>query len=131
MDFQAIDKTKLEEYTQRAKAQWGGTAQYAQAAEKEERRSPEESQQIAEGLMQIFAEFGALRGQPADAEAVQGWVQHLKDYITAHYYDCTDAILSGLGKMYAAGGEFTENIDRAGGDGTAEFAAQAIAVYCK
>lgn len=31
--------------------------------------------------------------------------------------------------MYAAGGEMTDNIDAAGGSGTAEFAAEAIGVY--
>ena len=31
--------------------------------------------------------------------------------------------------MYAAGGAMTDNIDRAGGAGTADFAARAIAVY--
>ena len=34
-------------------------------------------------------------------------------------------------EKYAAGGEMTENIDAAGGKGTAEFAAKAIAEYCK
>ena len=36
----------------------------------------------------------------------------------------------GLGAMYASGGEFTENIDKAAGIGTAVFAAKAIEIYC-
>ena len=36
-----------------------------------------------------------------------------------------------LGKAYGCGGEFTENIDRAGGDGAALFASEAIRVYCE
>jgi hypothetical protein len=32
--------------------------------------------------------------------------------------------------MYAAGGEFTENIDSAGGEGTALFVSKAIDIYC-
>ena len=32
--------------------------------------------------------------------------------------------------MYNGGGEFTENIDKAGGEGTAEFTAKAIEFYC-
>jgi hypothetical protein len=32
--------------------------------------------------------------------------------------------------MYGSGGEFTENIDKAGGPGTAAFAAEAIRIYC-
>ena len=33
--------------------------------------------------------------------------------------------------MYAGGGEMTENIDKAGGKGTADFTACAIKEYCK
>ena len=54
----------------------------------------------------------------------------ITDYITEHFYNCTDEILSGLGKMYAADGEFRENIDAAAGKGTAVFASAAIAAYC-
>ena len=35
-----------------------------------------------------------------------------------------------LGSMYAAGGEFTENIDACGGEGTAAFVDKAIRVFC-
>ena len=37
----------------------------------------------------------------------------------------------GLGQMYAAGDEMNENIDRAGGAGTGDFARRAIEIYCK
>ena len=66
---------------------------------------------------------------PADDE-VQAQVKRLQDYISEHFYKCTNEILFGLGKMYSAGGEFTENIDRAGGEGTAEFTTKAIEIYC-
>ena len=33
------------------------------------------------------------------------------------------------GRMYAGGGEFTENIDNVGGTGTAEFASKAIDIF--
>ena len=58
-------------------------------------------------------------------------VKKLQDYITQHFYNCTKEILSGLGKMYAGGGDFTKNIDSYGGEGTAEFVHQAIEIYCK
>jgi hypothetical protein len=32
--------------------------------------------------------------------------------------------------MYSGGGDMTENIDKAGGRGTAEFADQAIQIHC-
>lgn len=40
-------------------------------------------------------------------------------------------MITAFGKMYAAGGEFTENINKMGGDGTAEFTYQAIKIFCK
>ena len=54
----------------------------------------------------------------------------LQSFITEHFYKCSNEILSGLGKMYAGGGEFTENIDKMGGEGTAEFTHRAIQIYC-
>ena len=80
--------------------------------------------------MEIFAEFGAIRnGDPASPEA-QALVRKLQDFISAHYYTCTNQILTGLGQMYAAGGEMTNNIDSCGGEGTAVFAGRAIRVFC-
>ena len=54
-----------------------------------------------------------------------------KKDITKHFYDCKPEILAGLGQMYAAGGEMTQNIDAAGGKGTAEFAGRAIEIFVK
>ena len=54
----------------------------------------------------------------------------LQQYITDHFYTCTDEILQSLGEMYTADERFAENIDRAGGTGTAAFTARAIAYYC-
>ena len=64
-------------------------------------------------------------------EQVQEQVKKLQDYISEHFYKCTKDILSSLGKMYGGGGEFTENIDKACGIGTADFAAKAIELYCR
>ena len=36
--------------------------------------------------------------------------------LTGHFYTCSDKILCGLGRMYAGGGELTENIDDVGGE---------------
>ncbi len=68
---------------------------------------------ISEGMMGIFAEFGGMTDEAPESEKVQMQVRKLQDYITKHFYTCTKEILDGLGKMYGAGGEFTENIDKA------------------
>ncbi|MBQ1550362.1 MAG: MerR family transcriptional regulator [Clostridia bacterium] len=138
MDFTAFDKTKLEEYAKRAREEYSGTDAYKEYEVKSAGRTAETEAVLGEGLMAIFARFGKLLadgtsggsegGAPADpaSPAAQALVRELQDYITEHFYTCTPEILAGLGKMYAADGEFQENIDRCGGDGTAVFVSKAI-----
>ena len=129
-DFTAFDTTKIDKYAAQAKASWGTTPAYKEYEEKSKGRTKEDDQKIYQGMIDIFAQFGKIREtDPAGAEA-QMLVQKLQDYITENLYTCTDEILSGLGKMYAGGGDFTTNIDGIGGEGTAEFAAAAIKVHC-
>ena len=42
MDFSAFDTSKIEEYTRRAKEQWGNTAEYKESEEKAKGRTKEE-----------------------------------------------------------------------------------------
>ena len=131
MDFSAFDTEKMDEYAAKAKEAWGETPAYREYEQKAAGRCEAETVELGRRMMDIFAEFGAIRnGDPASPKA-QDLVRKLQDFISAHYYTCTDRILSGLGQMYAAGGEFTRNIDSCGGEGTAAFAHQAIEVFCR
>ena len=131
LKFGAFDTRKIDEYAAQAKASWGTTPAYKEYEEKSKGRTKEESIEIGNQMMDIFAEFGEIRdGDPAGEQA-QALVKKLQDFITEHMYTCTKEILSGLGKMYAAGGDFTTNINKHGGEGTAEFAGKAIEIYCK
>lgn len=128
MDFTAFDTKKMDEYAAQAKAAWGGTAAYQEYEEKSRNRTKEEERMTGGGLMKLFAEFGGMLDRnPAD-DVVQEQVKKLQDYITEHYYTCTNEILKGLGSMYSGGGGMTENIEKAGGKGTAQFVADAIEV---
>ncbi len=131
MDFKAFDNRKMKEYAKRAKEQWGDTAEYRESQEKAKNRTAEGEKAVTENFMKLFEEFGGLKEMQPGCEAVQAQVKKLQDYISEHFYHCSDEILSGLGQMYAAGGEFTQNIDAAGGEGTAVFAAKAILIYCE
>ncbi|MBD5502530.1 MAG: MerR family transcriptional regulator [Lachnospiraceae bacterium] len=130
MDFSVFDTHKIDEYAKQAKEQWGKTAAYREYEQKAAGRSKEETQVVMEKFMQIFADFGKLKDKAPDSAAVQSLVKKLQDYITEHFYQCSDDILFSLGQMYAGGGEFTDNIDRVGGAGTARFTAEAIRIYC-
>lgn len=131
MDFTAFDIRKIDEYAKEAREKWEHSPEYREYEEKSKDRTKEDNQRISIQLMAIFSEFGSMKKQnPAD-ETVQTQVKKLQDYITEHYYKCSNEILLSLGKWYTVGGSVTENIDNAGGTGTAEFAFKAIKVYCQ
>ncbi len=131
MDFTAFDTSKIDEYTAQAKASWGNTSEYREFEKKNKSRTAQEGKIISTHLMAIFAEFGTMRELPPDSDKVQAQVKKLQDFITENFYSCSDEILYSLGAMYSDGGEFTKNIDKTGGKGTAEFVFQAIGTYCK
>ena len=131
MNFQVFDTTKMDEYTKKAKEQWGQTAEYKEYEEKTSKQSPEAQKQALQNFMLIFVEFGKMIDKKPEDSNVQLKVKVLQDYITDHFYKCSNEILKSLGEMYASGGEFTENIDKAAGDGTAVFVAKAIDIYCR
>lgn len=131
MDFKAFDLSKIDEYTKKAKEQWGHTKEFKEFAEKDKNRSASEKTDIMTDFMKIFEDFGIIKEADPSSSKVQALVQKLQDYISDNFYKCSKETLSGLGKMYAAGGEFTDNIDKMGGEGTAEFVSKAIEVYCE
>lgn len=131
MDFSAFDSRKIDEYAAQAKATWGKTDAYREYEQKTAELSNEDKAALGGEMMQLFVEFGQMRDkQPKDNE-VQDQVKKLQEYITEHFYTCTKEILQSLGRMYSGGGSMTENIDNAGGVGTAEFVEKAIEIYCK
>ena len=130
MDLKVFDKTKMDEYAQKAKEQWGYTSEYKEYEEKVSNQSLDTQKNEWQNLMFIFVEFGKIKDKEPEHKEVQLQVKKLQDYISDHFYKCSNEVLRGLGAMYAAGGEFTENIDKAAGSGTAVFVAKAIEVYC-
>ena len=131
MDFEPFDTSKIDEYAAKAKATWGQTPEYKEYEEKSKGRTASEHVAINKQMMDIFAEFGAVRKEDPSGDVPQALVRKLQDFITEHLYTCSDEILYSLGLMYAGGGDFTVNIDKYAGEGTAEFAYRAIQAYCK
>ena len=122
----------INDYESEARARWGNTAAYCEHEQKTKNYTKEKWAEANNGLMAIFAEFAACKtsGASADSAEAQALVAKLQTHITENYYTCTDEILAGLCKMYVADERFKKNIDKYG-EGTAEFAAEAIAVYCR
>ena len=119
-------------YSSEIRERWGETSAYREHEQKTKNYTKEKWAEANDGLMAIFAEFATLKdsGASADSAETQALVAKLQAHITANYYTCTDEILAGLGKMYVADERFKNNIDKYG-DGTAEFASEAISVFCQ
>ena len=128
MDFSAFDTRKIDDYAAQAKAAWGKTDAWKEYESRG--KSAEDDKQSGEKLMALFAEFGKRRHIDPACDEAQAMVKQLQDFITANFYTCTTPILRGLADMYDGGGDFTRNIDQAGGEGTAAFVAAAIRIYC-
>ena len=122
----------MEKYESEVRSRWGNTSAYREHEQKTKNYTKEKWAEANDGLMAIFAEFAACKNSGASADSVeaQDLVAKLQAYITEHYYTCTDEILAGLGKMYVVDERFKKNIDKYG-EGTAEFASEAISVFCQ
>ena len=122
----------MKSYKIEARERYGNTAAYREHEQKTKNYTKEKWAEINDGLMAIFAEFAERKNYGFDANSpeVQGLVFKLQEYITRNYYTCTNEILAGLGQMYVADERFKKNIDMFG-EGTAEFALEAIGVFCQ
>ena len=126
----AFDNSEFEKYKAEAKEKWGKTKAFEEFETKNKNRSEAENNFLGGEMMDIFRKLGETKNLSPASEEAQNLVKTLQDFITNHYYTCTDEILSGLGKMYIGDERFKENIDKAGGTGAAEFSAKAIEIYC-
>ena len=131
VDLKSFDKSHIDKYAQEAKQRWGDTEEYK---EYEKRTGPygmDQWRAVTQSIEDCFVGFGAIRDKGPASEEARLQAKALQDTITANYYNCTKEIFSRLGMMYVADERFREYIDRAGGEGTAEFASKAIEEYCK
>ena len=121
----------MKNYENEARSRWGNTDAYHEHEQKTKNYTKEKWAEANDGLMAIFAEFAALKnsGANADSAEAEALVAKLQAHITENYYTCTHEILAGLGKMYVADERFKKNIDKYG-EGTAEFVAEAIDLFC-
>ena len=122
---------EMDNYKTEARERWGNTDAYREHEKKTKNYTKEKWAEVNDGLMAIFVEFAECKnkGFATNSHEVQSLVVKLQEYITENYYTCTDEILAGLGQMYVADERFKKNIDKHG-DGTSEFIAEAIALFC-
>jgi hypothetical protein len=122
----------MKSYDTEARERWGDTDAYREHEQKTKNYTKETWAEANDGMMAIFAEFAECKnnGYVANSPKVQSLVGKLQEYITQNYYACTCEILAGLGQMYIGDERFKKNIDKYG-EGTAQFASEAIGVFCQ
>lgn len=133
LNFEAFDTSKLDEYASQAEASWGNTPQWEEYKQKAAGRTKGEEMAMGEQMLALFVPFGRMAAEGADpaCDEAQEQVGAIQAFISQNFYTCTNEILSQLGRAYGAGGDFTRNINAAAGPGAAEFAAQAVEMYCR
>lgn len=130
MDLKIFNNEEFNQYANEVKEKWGSTNQYKEYKQKNKNKSKQELESIKNRFMNIFTELGSLKHLPVEDKKVQEKIKLLQNFMTDNYYNCTNENLKGLGQMYVNDERFRNNIDRAGGDGTAKFVNQAISIYC-
>ena len=123
-------RQEMNKYRGEAHSRWGSTDAYREHEQKTKNYTKEKWAEANDGLMAFFAEFAKCKRErfAENSPEVQSLVSKLQDFITKNYYTCTDGILAGLGRMYVCDERFKNNIDKYG-EGTAEYASEAIAVF--
>lgn len=128
-DMSEINATK-DKYAEEVKERWGNTEAYKQSEERTKKYSKQDWADAKEEADTIFKAFAAKVGEDAGSTEVQNLVKEWKNYITKTYYDCTNEILAGLGKMYLEDERFKQNLDQFK-EGTAELMSKAIEIYVR
>lgn len=131
MNFSTFNQEEINRYKEEVRERWGSTQIYKEYEKKTKDKTDKELGTMADKLLSLFAEIGSLRMLPPDAKEVQAKIKKLQEFITDHYYTCTNEILQNLSRMYVSDERMEQNIDKAGGEGTARFVKQAVAVYCQ
>jgi len=132
MSFAEFDMTQIEEqkkkYAREVKERWGKTAAYAESEKRTASYGEKEWAEIQGEMEGLFRRFAACMPEGPESPAAQALVKEWQEWISAHFYTCTDEILAGLGQMYTADPRFRENFERTA-PGLAEFISAAIAAY--
>ena len=84
MDFSAFDTTEMDSYSAQAKEKWGTTEAYKEFEQKTAGQAREQMRSTGDALMDIFAQFGAIRHLSPAAPEAQALVEQLQRYITDH-----------------------------------------------
>ena len=110
---------------------WGNSKEYLEFKNKSKNYTNEKYDSIAKEMNSIFDEFYLClcSNEKIESDNVMILVKKLQDYISSHFYNCSNKILLSLGKLYICDERFKNNIDY-NRTGTALYINKAIEYYC-
>lgn len=129
LNFSGLDTRKIDQYAAQARETYGTTEAYKEYEQRFLSQDASAQAMTSQNFMALIARFGAHLGEDPASPDVQALVGQLQEFISEHFYTCTDQILASFANLYDGDGRFTRNIDEAGGPGTAHLAAEAIRIY--
>lgn len=121
---------RIGENIKRIKEQLGSSSKSQEIEQKSQGGMGEANVAAQDTFEQILVGFGQMKSLDPRAEQVQAHVKKLQDFISETEGMCTNETLLAMGQMYTNGNAYTENLNKMGGEGTAQFIFEAIRVYC-
>lgn len=128
-DYESGIWLPVKRYADEVKETYGATEAYKESVSKSANRTTEDMRALGDGMMEIFSRFGKIKNGSPDSDEAKALAKELQQFITDNFYTCTNEIFITLSDVYTGDERFRNNIDRSGGEGTAEFASLAIKAY--
>ena len=79
MDFKAFDKSKLDEYSRKAKELYGDLPEYKEMQEKQNNRTEEDEKIMADRFMLLFKEAGEMKEMDPSSPEAQNLVKRIQE----------------------------------------------------
>lgn len=109
-----------DKYKDEAQQRWGQTDSYQIAAQRTQSYTPEDWIQIKSEAADIYRIFHLNREAYMDCVELRNAVRRWQLHINQWFYPCDDQLLLGLADLYEMDMRFQDNIDKIGGEGTAQ-----------
>lgn len=107
-------------YHREAQQRWGQTASYKIAAQRTQSYTSEDWVRIKSEAAEIYQVFQMHREAEMDCAELRLAVRRWQHHIDRWFYPCDGETLIGLADLYEMDVRFQENIDKVGGEGTAD-----------
>lgn len=133
MSFKEFDISEIEriqkKYAKEAQDLYGNKEVFNEYLQKTGKYDKDSQSQIGEEIDHIFRKFADVIEKGVDSKEAQELVKEWQNFITKNFYNCTDEILKGLGKLYVQDERFAKTFNKYNAD-LADFISQAIEIYC-